>query len=120
MARTCPQCGASFHGRSDKIFCSDSCRSDFHNERRRAQEKELRMVNRILAANWRLLMKQLRLGKPEVPVEELAAGNFNFDIYTASRRRFPGQRLFWCYNCTYRIDKAGIVHISCGEYRNNA
>lgn len=119
MARTCPQCGASFQGRSDKIFCSDGCRSDFHNERRRAQEKELRAVNRILASNWRLLMKQLRIGQTEVPTEELAARDFNFGIYTASRRRFPGKRLFWCYNCAYRIDKAGIVHISGGDYRNN-
>ena len=73
MARQCPQCGAPFHGRSDKRFCSDGCRSDFHNERRRAEEKELRSVNRILSANWRLLTRLLRDGQRDIPAGELAA-----------------------------------------------
>lgn len=119
MARLCPQCGASFQGRSDKRFCSDSCRCDFHNQQRRAQEKELRTVNRILAANWRLLLQQLRLGRPDIPAAELAAHDFNFAVYTASRRRFPGPRTYWCYDCAYTVDRAGIVHISCSGYRNN-
>jgi predicted nucleic acid-binding Zn ribbon protein len=120
MERHCQQCGASFHGRIDKKFCSDECRADYHNGRRREREKELRQVNRILSSNWRILMQQLRLGRSEVPATELAAQNFNFNIYTATQRRFPGRRTYWCYNCTYRISQKGIVHISLGDCRNNA
>lgn len=120
MERRCPQCGATLHGRIDKKFCSDGCRSDYHNERRREQEKELRRVNQILAANWRLLTRQLQSGQTEVPAAELAARNFNFDLYTASRRQFPGQRIYWCYNCSYRITRSGIVHICRSGYKNNA
>ena len=111
MARICPQCGAAFQGRSDKRFCSDSCRCDYHNEKRRRQEKQLRQVNRILAANWRLLSQLVRLGKYAVPQAELAARDFNFGVYTATRRCFPGQRIYWCYNCSYRISRTGIVRI---------
>lgn len=111
MARLCPQCGAAIHGRSDKRFCSDSCRCDYHNERRRAQEKDLRHVNRILAANWRLLSQELRLGRYAVPVAELAARDFNFEVYTASRRHFLRPPVYWCYNVAYTVDRAGIVHI---------
>lgn len=119
MARQCPQCGAPFHGRSDKRFCSDGCRSDFHNERRRAQEKELRSVNRILSANWRLLMRLLRDGQRDIPAGELAARDFNFEIFTACRRHFPGRRTYWCYNCSYTVDRTGIVHIRHSKWRNN-
>ncbi|MBR5019128.1 MAG: DUF2116 family Zn-ribbon domain-containing protein [Bacteroidales bacterium] len=120
MERHCLRCGAPFHGRIDKKFCSDDCRADYHNDRRRAREKELRAVNRILSSNWRILMQQQRLGRHAVPVAELAAHNFNFEIYTATRRRFPGRRIYWCYNFAYQISRRGIVHISVGDCRNNA
>lgn len=111
MARLCPQCGAVIHGRSDKRFCSDSCRCDYHNERRRAQEKELRQVNRILAANWRLLSQLIRLGHKDIPAAELAARDFNFEVYTAAQRPFLRQPVYWCYNYAYTVDRAGVVHI---------
>lgn len=120
MERHCIRCGAPFHGRSDKKFCSDDCRSDYHNDRRRARDKELRTVNRILSSNWRILMQQLRLGRQDVPREELAARNFNFEVYTATRRYFPGRRIYWCYNFAYQISRTGIVHITVGDCRNNA
>lgn len=111
MKRTCLRCGAPLQGRIDKKFCSDDCRTDYHNEQRRKWERELRTVNRILAANWKILTRNLRLGRSVLPVEELAAQQFNFTVYTASRRRFPGRRTYWCYNCTYQVSRSGIVRI---------
>ena len=118
--RLCLQCGAPLHGRTDKKFCNDSCRCDFHNGKRREQEKDLRQVNRILAANWRLLSRLLRRGKTEIPQSELAALDFNFEIFTASRSRFLRQRVFWCYNCSYTVSRSGMVRIRRSECRNNA
>ena len=115
----CLQCGKVTFGRPDKKFCSDDCRADYHNGRRRVREKELRAVNQILSSNWRILMQQLRLGRHAVPVAELAARNFNFEIYTATQRRFPGRRIYWCYNFSYQISWTGIVHINAGDCRNN-
>lgn len=120
MARLCLQCGAPLCGRTDKKFCNDACRCDYHNGQRREREKELRRVNRILASNWRLLTQQLHLGKTEIPFADLAAMDFNFEIYTASRRRFFRRRIFWCYNCAYSVSRTGIVRIRRSECRNNA
>ncbi|MBQ5435932.1 MAG: DUF2116 family Zn-ribbon domain-containing protein, partial [Bacteroidales bacterium] len=55
MERRCIRCGAPLRGRADRKFCSDACRTDYHNELRRQDEKALREVNRILAANWKIL-----------------------------------------------------------------
>ena len=109
MSRTCLRCGAPLHGRIDQKFCSDDCRTDYHNEQRRLREKELREVNRILSGNWRILSENLRNGRARISVPELASQNFNFQIYTATQRRFPGRRTYWCYNCAYTVSRSGIV-----------
>lgn len=120
MERTCIRCGKPYRGRIDKKFCCDECRTDYHNQLRRERERGLRAVNRILASNWKILSAQLRAGHSKVPVAELAGMNFNFEIYTGSRRWLPGRRTFWCYNCAYRISRSGIVHIWESPVENNA
>ena len=120
MTRTCQRCGAPLHGRIDQKFCCDACRIDHHNEQRRLREKELRAVNRILSGNWRILSESIRSGKTRTSVAELAARNFNFQLYTATRRRVPGRRTYWCYNCEYSISRFGIVRIGESVCRNNA
>ena len=120
MERLCIRCGAPLHGRSDKKFCCDDCRTDYHNQLRRKSEQGVRAVNRILSSNWKILTARLRSGQTEVPVAELAGQNFNFEVYTNVRRGMPGRRTFWCYNCAYRISRSGIVHIWEGTCRNNA
>ena len=111
MERRCLRCGAPYQGRIDKKFCCDDCRTDYHNNRRREREKELREINRILSGNWRILSDSLRNGRDRLPAAELAARNFNFRIFTAVEQPFPGRRTFWCYNFSYRIRRSGIVHI---------
>jgi len=120
MERLCLRCGAPLHGRTDQKFCCDDCRTDHHNQLRRERERRLRVVNRILASNWRILNAQLRAGHDTVPVAELAGLHFNFEIYTNTRRGLPGRRIFWCYNCAYRISRSGMVHIWEESCRNNA
>ena len=115
MERNCIRCGAPIQGRIDKKFCCDDCRTDYHNEQRRKREKDLREINGILSANWQILTENLRVGRQRMSVAELAARNFNFQIYTASELRFPGRRTFWCYNYAYRISRSRIVQIVQGQ-----
>lgn len=111
MERRCLRCGKPIQGRIDKKFCCDDCRTDFHNDIRRQREKRLREVNAILSHNWKILSSRLREGRNRVSVSELAALDFNFDIYTTSIKRFPGRRIYGCYNLAYRISRTGFVHI---------
>ncbi len=34
----CKECGKILHGRSDKRFCNDDCRSSYHNKKRRTKK----------------------------------------------------------------------------------
>ena len=81
MEKTCLHCGKPIHGRADKKFCCDECRTDYHNHIRRESERGIRTVNRILASNWKILTAQLRNGISRLPVAELAGQNFNFKVY---------------------------------------
>ena len=111
MERKCFWCGAPLQGRKDKKFCCDDCRTDYHNSLRRQREQGLREINCILSHNWKILSSRLRTGKRIVRVEELAADNFNFEIYTSSRQAFLHRRIYGCYNLAYRISRSGYVHI---------
>lgn len=111
MERKCIHCGAPFQGRMDKKFCCDDCRTEYHNKIRRQREKGLREINHILSQNWRILSAQLRKGRRLISVSELAAHDFNFEIYTSMRKTFPGRRIYGCYNLAYRISRTGYVHI---------
>ena len=111
MERKCLRCGAPIQGRVDKKFCCDDCRTDYHNGLRRLREKGLREVNGILSHNWKILSSELREGRRRISVAELASRDFNFDIFTTSRKVFPGWRIYACYNLGYRISHTGFVHI---------
>lgn len=111
MERTCLWCCAPLQGRSDKKFCCDACRTDYHNQLRRQGENRLRAVNHILSHNWKILSERLKEGRRRVSVAELSASDFNFGVYTTSRKVFPGRRIYACYNLAYRISLSGFVHI---------
>jgi predicted nucleic acid-binding Zn ribbon protein len=38
--RKCPVCGKIILGRSDKVFCSDDCRTDFYNAKMREKYRK--------------------------------------------------------------------------------
>lgn len=105
------RCGRPLQGRPDKKFCDDGCRIEWHNEQRRKRQKELRVFNVILEQNWRILAALLRKGQRSISVKELALRQFNFEIYTATNRRFLARRIYWCYNYAYSISPAGTVRI---------
>lgn len=120
MARNCICCGKPYEGRIDKKFCCDDCRTDYHNQIRRERDRRFRTVNHILASNWKILSAALREGRNKLSVAELADRNFNFEVYTNTRRLVPGRRTYWCYDCAYRVSRSGMVHIWEGGSQNNA
>lgn len=109
--RKCPVCGAEIRGRSDKKFCSDLCRHDWHNSRYRSQRLYADRINSILLKNRRILDSLSASGTGSIPVEHLTCMQFNFRVFTSLRRRLFRPTLFYCYDICYYISRRGIVHI---------
>lgn len=104
-------CGELVTGRIDKKFCSDACRSEYHNIRRREKQKALRKLNNILASNHGILEGMMCEGRSTVDSSELSSRGFNFGVCTASRHRLA-HTVRYCYNYSYYQTRDGMVHIS--------
>ena len=118
MIKQCKRCGKPVVGRVDKVFCSDECRNDYHNEIRRAEEKRIRAVNRILKHNRFVLDRCFNAGRTRIGMSELKSMFYDFDNYTRVLRRFLRKPVFCCYDYCYTISIFRTVHIMRSRKRN--
>lgn len=54
---TCQSCHKEFEGRSNRKFCSVSCKNKFHNSKNKEREANVTSINKILHRNWSTLHK---------------------------------------------------------------
>lgn len=80
--KQCMICGEEIVGRPDKRFCSDSCRSTFHNRQNSDQTNFIRNINNILRKNRRILASMNPDGKAYLHREKLMENGFNFRYFT--------------------------------------
>lgn len=109
--RRCISCGAEISGRSDKKFCSDLCRHEWHNSNHRRERIQAERINAVLLKNRRILRSILDSGKVTITVERLTYMQFNFNAYTFVRRRTLRPTLYFCYDICYYTSLSGTVHI---------
>lgn len=108
MKGNCLECKAEFRGRTDKKFCSDPCRSAFHNRRNQKPNGVVRLVNRQLGRNYRILSRWAATAPATVLRKDiLLREGFHFQVYT-QRETDGTSTVYWVYNRAYR---------SCGPDR---
>ncbi len=112
MKKICEECKGEFHGRSDARFCSDDCRSTFHNRKNYQDNKLKREINKILWSNRQILKKINPDGKKSVLKSKVQERGFNFNYYTNEYRTKSGNLYKFCYDYGYmelRNDYLSIV-----------
>ena len=104
----CLQCGKKIAGRTDKVFCSDRCRSlyNYHKSRSRALVRVRTMS--ALEKNYNLLDGLIRLGVGEAEVAELEVMGFKPACATHFVERGK-LREYWCFDIRYYIS-GGRLH----------
>jgi len=107
----CPQCGKSFAGRSDKKFCCEQCKNDFHNGMRISEKKLKTRILRNLNTNYRILSDLVDMDKKEAEVSDLSSLGFNPTLVTGYSRSPKGNNIFRCFDIRYCISDARIHHI---------
>ncbi|WP_373496886.1 DUF2116 family Zn-ribbon domain-containing protein [Aquiflexum sp.] len=97
----CEYCGKLVHGRSDKKFCDDYCRSSFNNERRVFDSKGMRNIINTLKLNRNILESIVAGGveKVKVPKEKLVRLGYNFKYHTHIFTDWKGN--FYTYSFDY-------------------
>ena len=98
--RYCQCCGHPIHGRSDKKFCDEGCRNNFNNQQNSVQNKEIRIINRVLKRNRAILLRLLALEKKPTKVDRecLLLEGFNFRYMTQQGVGSDGQSYQICYD----------------------
>lgn len=101
--KKCLDCGTDFFGRSDKKFCSDSCRNAYNNLVNSNNELIVKRVNRSLRKNRRILNTLNPEDKIKVSMSQLIKKGFDFDLITSIYTTKEGKSYRFCYEQGYLI-----------------
>lgn len=100
----CLECRDEIHGRSDKKFCSDSCRNAYNNKNNRDSTNLMRNVNNKLRKNYRILSDQhFTGGKAKTTRQKLMAAGFNYDYFTNLKIYKNGAEYRFVYDIGYKF-----------------
>lgn len=99
--RLCLDCNGQLHGRTDKKFCDDQCRSSYNNKIRAANNGCIKSVNLILKRNRDLLEKFNPNGRAKVSSLKLIAAGFDLRYHTHTYQSPKGDLYIFCYEQGY-------------------
>lgn len=96
----CLYCGKildPLKGRSDRKYCSHSCRYNMNNRIKQMHDPEVMRINKILSQNlWILQQLSSKKTLPLFHRDELLRMGFSFDYYTMTKADY-----FFCYYYGY-------------------
>lgn len=99
--RHCQECGETLRGRIDQRFCSDQCRSTFHNRQKAPPSELFRSINGVLRKNYRILRALNPTDKTRISGQVLRAQGFNFQYFTHQYRTKEGKSYCFVYEQGY-------------------
>ena len=103
--KKCKMCKALIKGRRDKIFCSVSCKSDYHNRLNKATIDAAEKIDKILHRNRSILLelmgkesKQKKLDKKLLDVKK-----FNWTYITHYHVNSHNKMVHYVYDFSWMI-----------------
>lgn len=101
----CQVCSREVAGRIDKKYCSDQCRAQLNNRKKKADvgEKMILDINRVLRKNRSILKVSSPLGKTTTRQEYLKLQGFNFNHFTHQYKTHKGNTYHFCYDFGYLL-----------------
>ena len=117
--KTCKQCNGEIKGRSDKLFCSNECRNQYHNFDLAEKEADVKRINSILRRNRTILKKLNPTGKTTVRIEYLTIQGFDFSYFTHLYLTKNDNIYRFCYNYGYvLVGTEKVLIVNWQEYMN--
>ena len=102
--RQCLFCGKTLAGRPDKKYCNDQCRTNFSNDLKIKENKDIRTISLALKKNRNILKSYMgRKDADMIPEETLVHSGFRFDYHTHYFTSESQKNVFtFCYDYGYR------------------
>lgn len=101
LPKVCLDCGEQLHGRIDKKFCDDLCRSNYNNKLYSEKSTVIKQINKILRKNRSVLMELNPTGKTKVARKKLLSKGFDFTFFTSVYQTGNGKTYYFCYEYGY-------------------
>jgi predicted nucleic acid-binding Zn ribbon protein len=98
--KNCLECGYAIKGRIDKKFCSDGCRSSFHNKLNFNSHRSIRYIDNHLKKNRRILMDCLNeenSAQMQIELRKVLKKGFVLDFHTHIEKMPNGTEYQFCY-----------------------
>lgn len=107
----CKDCGRPFTGRSDKMFCDHTCRSNFHNRINRDISSLMRKTEKMMRRNRKILENLYQQDSLYVPKKHLERLGFNFQFLTELYHDEQGKTYHCVYEFRYHFINQDMVQI---------
>ncbi len=108
MDKLCLTCNSKFTGRSDKKFCNDACKNEYHNQVNSVKKPFEKLQLSAARKNHGILSKLETLGKEKIALEELELYGFDFEGFTGVRILDKGKFLLSCFD--FRLQPEGKLY----------
>ncbi len=121
LLKTCIECDEVIRGRTDKRFCSDSCRSAFHNRDKFQLPATYRLIDHRLKRNRKILEKCYKMLESTSPThgifelmdpildkKNVKTLGFAFDYYT-HKDWVDAKEFTFCYEYGYRFTENNAI-----------
>ncbi len=110
--KTCLFCGAALHGRSDKRYCDDLCRNNYHHKNKKDVFSLVKNVNSLLLRNREILRELSRNNRTLVDKCELLNRGFDFELITSVRKTKRNEEYRIVYDYAYKfVDENEVLLI---------
>lgn len=101
--RLCLNCSLPVAGRTDKKFCDDACRSNYHGKFSNTDAAYVKQINLQLKRNRKILLTLNPDGKAKVSRKELLAQGFDFQYFTGIYKTGKNACYYFCYEMGYLL-----------------
>lgn len=111
--KQCQQCAKKMQGRADKKFCSNYCRSSYHNALYGDRTNYMRRVNALLLRNRKILsdlFASQRKGA-NIPLSELYVKGFVPKHFTHQAKHASKTLYTYCYEFGYSLVGKNAIKI---------
>lgn len=99
----CKNCNEEFKGRSNKKFCSSSCKNQFHNERNKEKNALFTALNKQLQKNYSVLNQTFEVYRSApVKLDILEKQGFSVDFHTHTFNAPDGSRYTMVYDLGFK------------------
>ncbi len=105
VKRLCIDCHSPIHGRIDKKFCHDHCRSNYNNKLRAESNETIKSINLVLKRNRDILQRFNPHGKIRINRSKLIAAGFDPNYHTHTTYSKKDGHFAFCYEQGFQKDE---------------